>query len=213
MTDPATVTNALRALALLSVTDPAAAEAWIDKTIAASGAKTTTETYNGVTLDHPRRDGTGPKIAYAVIGDKVAALGDLTSVKAAVDTGGKSGFASEPGPKAALASSTGDHVGFVYVALEPLLDWSTELNKAAASQSGATGAALDDSIKKLLPAWTACWLSFDDDAMVIEATDTQGRDADRADREPHLDAGQSTSRRRPSPPRSATTSARPSIRP
>ena len=169
MSDRATVTNALRALALLSVTDPAAADAWIDKTIAASGAKTTTETYNGVTLTILAED-TGPKIAYAVIGDKVAALGDLTSVKAAVDTGGKSGFASEPGPKAALASSTGDHVGFVYVALEPLLDWSTELNKAAASQSGATGAALEDSIKKLLPAWTAGWLSFDDDAMVIEST-------------------------------------------
>ena len=169
MSDPATVTNALRALALLSVTDPAAADAWIDKTIAASGAKTTTETYNGVSLTI-LAEGTGPKIAYAVIGDKVAAFGDLTSVKAAVDTGGKSGFAAEPGPKAALASSTGDHVGFVYLALEPLLDWSTELNKAAASQSGATGAVLDDSVKKLLPAWTAGWLSFDNDAMVIEST-------------------------------------------
>ena len=169
MTDPATVTNALRALALLSVTDPAAADAWIDKTIAASGAKTTTETYNGVSLT-VLDAGTGPKIAYAVIGDKVAAFGDLTSVKAAVDTGGKSGFESEPGPKAALASSSGDHVGFVYLALQPLLAWSTDLNKAAASQSGATVAALDDSIKSLLPAWTAGWLSFDNDAMVIEST-------------------------------------------
>ncbi len=61
MTDRATVTNALRALALLSVTDPAAADAWIDKTIAASGAKTTTETYNGVTLDHPRRRTRDPR--------------------------------------------------------------------------------------------------------------------------------------------------------
>jgi hypothetical protein len=169
MTDPATVTSNLRALALLSVTDPAAADAWIDKTIAASGIKTTTETYNGVSLTVVDA-GTGPKIAYAVIGDKVAAFGDLASVKAAVDTGGKSGFASEPGPKAALASSSGDHVGFVYLALEPLLAWSTELNKAAASQSGATGVALNDSIKGLLPAWTAGWLSFEDDAMVIEST-------------------------------------------
>jgi hypothetical protein len=169
MTDPATVTGALRALALLSVTDPAAADAWIDKTIGASGAKTSTETYNGVSLT-VLDAGTGPKIAYAVIGDKVAAFGDLTSVKAAVDTGGKSGFESEPGPKAALASSSGDHVGFVYLALQPLLDWSTDLNKAAASQSGATVAALDDSIKTLLPAWTAGWLSFDSDAMVIEST-------------------------------------------
>jgi hypothetical protein len=151
------------------VTDPAAADAWIDKTIAASGIKTTTETYNSVSLTVVDA-GVGPKIAYAVIGDKVAAFGDLASVKAAVDTGGKSGFASEPGPKAALASSSGDHVGFVYLALEPLLAWSTDLNKAAASKSGATVAALDDSIKTLLPAWTAGWLSFDSDAMVIEST-------------------------------------------
>ncbi len=169
MTDPAAVTNAFRGLALLSVTDPTAADAWIDKTIAASGAKTTTETYNGVTLTI-LADGEGPKIAYAVIGDKVAAFGDITSVKAAVDTGGKSGFASEPGPKAALASSSGDHVGFVYLALQPLLDWSSELSQAAASQSGASMTALDDSMKKLLPAWTAGWLSFDNDAMVIEGT-------------------------------------------
>ena len=168
MTDPATLTGALRALALLSVTDPAAADAWIDKTIAASGAKTTTETYNGVSLT-VLDAGTGPKIAYAVIGDKVAAFGDLTSVKAAVDTGGKSGFESEPGPKAALASSSGDHVGFVYLALQPLLDWSTGLNKAA-SQAGGTVPVVNDSIKTLLPAWTAGWLSFDSDAMVIEST-------------------------------------------
>ena len=55
------------------MTDPTAADAWIDKTIAASGAKTTTETYNGVTLTIVA-DSTGPSIAYAVIGDKVAVV-------------------------------------------------------------------------------------------------------------------------------------------
>ena len=169
MTDPEAVTNGLRGLVLLSVTDPTAADAWIDKTIAASGAKTTTETYNGVTLT-VLDAGSGPKIAYAVIGDKVAAFGDLASVKAAVDSGGKSGFASEPGPKAALDSSSGDHVGFMYLALKPLLDWSTDLSKAAASQLGGSAAtALDASLEKLLPAWTAYWLSVDNDAIVMEA--------------------------------------------
>ena len=212
MTDPATVTSSLRALALLSVTDPAAADGWIDKTIAASGIKTTTETYNGVSLTVVDA-GTGPKIAYAVIGDKVAAFGDLASVKAAVDTGGKSGFASEPGPKAALASSGGDHVGFVYLALEPLLDWSTELNKAAASPSGATGVALDDSIKTAAAGVDRGLAELRGRRDGHRIDDTQGADADRSRPRTAPRRWSSTSRRRPSPPRSATTSARPSIRP
>ena len=44
----------------------------------------------------------GPTAAYALIDGKVAVVGDLTSVKAAIDTNGDGGFANEPGPKAAL---------------------------------------------------------------------------------------------------------------
>jgi hypothetical protein len=159
-----------RALALMSIKDAAAATAWFEAAIAKSGATTTTESYGGATLT-VFTETDGVKAAFALLDGKAAVLGDLTSVKAAVDTKGVSGFASEPGPKAALASSTGDHVGFAYVALRPLLDWSTKLGTSASPEvGGAAAAGLADSFGKLLPAWTAFWLRFESDAVVMEAT-------------------------------------------
>ena len=118
-----------RALALVSIKDQALAQAWFDAAIAKTGAKTTSQAYNGATLTvfEPTD---GVTFALAMIDGKVAAAGDIASVKAAVDSKGSSGFASEPGPKAALDSVKDDYVGFGYVALRPLLDWSNNLNKA-----------------------------------------------------------------------------------
>ncbi len=161
--------EAARYLALLSIKDPAAAQAWFDGVITKSGAKTTTESYGGATLTISSAPDK-PKAAFAVIGGKVAAIGDVASVKAAIDTNGNSGFAAEPGPKAALAASDGDHVGFVYVAVRQLLDWSTDLTKAAPSGAGgAASTVLSGALLKTVPAWTAYWLSFESDAIVMEA--------------------------------------------
>jgi hypothetical protein len=159
-----------RALALLSIKDQALAQAWFDATIAESGAKTTSESYNGVTLTvfEPEDGVTG---ALALIDGKVVAAGDITSVKAAVDTKGTSGFASEPGPKAALDSVDSDHVAFGYVALRSLMDWSNDLNKESSSAlGGAAMEGISDSVLKLVPDWTAYWLRFESDAIVMEAT-------------------------------------------
>lgn len=162
--------EAFRGLAILSVKDSAAAQAWFAAAIAKSGATTTTETYDGVTLT-AFTETDGVRAAFAVLNGKVAVLGDIVSVKAAVDSKGSSGFASEPGPKAALDSASGDHVGFAYVALRPLLDWSTDLSKALAPVAGGpAGAALSDSMLKVVPAWSAYWLRFETDALVMEAT-------------------------------------------
>ena len=166
------IARQFRALALLSVTDPVKAQAYLDGLSAKTGEETTKQTYNGVQLTiYQQKD--GPSLAYAVIGGKVAALGDLASVKAAVDSNGSSGFASEPGPKAALDAAAKDHVGFVYVALRPLLDWSTGLSKAVSGATGATGAAIpepvSDTLLKTLPEWGAYWLRFENDALVLEA--------------------------------------------
>ena len=161
--------EAARYLALLSIKDPAAAQAWFDGVITKSGAKTTTETYDGATLTISAEPDK-PKAAFAVIDGKVAAIGDVASVKAAIDTDGKSGFAAEPGPKAALDAADGDHVGFLYVAIRPLLDWSTDLTKAAAPSAGtAANSLLSGALLKTVPAWTAYWLSFESDAIVMEA--------------------------------------------
>jgi hypothetical protein len=166
------IARQFRALALLSVTDPVKAQAYLDGLSAKTGEETTKQTYNGVQLTvYQAKD--GPSLAYAVIGGKVAALGDLASVKAAVDSNGNSGFASQPGPKAALDAADKDHVGFVYVALRPLVDWSTGLSKAVSGATGATGAAIPepitDTLLKTLPDWGAYWLRFENDALVLEA--------------------------------------------
>ena len=70
---------------------------------------------------------TNAAAAFATVDGKVAIAGDVVSVKAAIDTGGNGGFADQAEPKAALDATTGDHVGFVYIALRPLLDWSSQL--------------------------------------------------------------------------------------
>ena len=128
------------------------------------------ETYNGASLT-VFEPSDGATAALAMIDGKVALAGDIASVKAAIDTNGSSGFASEPGPKAAIDSVDGDHVAFGYVALRPLLDWSNELNKATESAVGGMAMeGISDSILKVVPEWTAYWLRFENDALVMEAT-------------------------------------------
>jgi hypothetical protein len=159
-----------RALALLSIKDQALAQAWFDAAIADTGAKTHTEAYSGATLTvfEPTD---GATAALAIVDGEVALAGDVASVKAAVDTQGSSDFASEPGPKAALDSVDGDHVAFGYIALRPLFDWSNDLNKASSSALGGVAMeGISDSILNLIPEWTAYWLKFEDDAVVMEAT-------------------------------------------
>ncbi|MEA2630361.1 MAG: hypothetical protein QOE66_580 [Chloroflexota bacterium] len=167
--DPAAA-GSLRALALISVKDPVAAQSWFDAAIAKSGASATKETYGGATLTVIAKTGE-ITVAVAVVGGKVVVAGDIASVKAAIDTGGASGFASAPGPKAAIDASTADYVGFVYTALRPLMDWSNQLGAArAAAPSGAPGTvALGQAILNVVPDWGAYWLRIESDAVVMEA--------------------------------------------
>jgi hypothetical protein len=170
--DP-TAYGSARALFLLSIKDPVGAQAWFDAAFKKAGATTTTEAYNGasVTLFG---SGDGVNAAFAILDGKVAVVGDETSVKAAIDTGGNSGFSTEPGPKAALDAADSDHVGFVYVALRPLLDWSTSLNKAMSDQLGsAATTALSQSMLDMIPDWGAYWLRVESDALVMETVAPQ----------------------------------------
>ena len=127
--DPAKSIGDFRVLALVSIKDPAGAQAWLDAQLTKAGATSTTEAYQGDTIHlFPESEGVQP--AYAIVDGKVIALGDVASVKAAIDTNGSGGFADEPGPKAALGSVSGDHVGFAYIALRPLLAWSEQLSES-----------------------------------------------------------------------------------
>lgn len=175
--DPKTLTSGssssvkdLRALALMTVKDPVLAQAWFDKAIKASGATTTTETYNGAQLTVFGTAGQ-PQAAFALLDGKVAVAGDIASVKAAVDTKGKGGFASEAAPKAALDSAAGDHVGFVYVEMRSLVEWSNALSQATSEQFGGSPSPdLSATMLKYLPEWGAFWLRFENDAVVMEAS-------------------------------------------
>jgi Protein of unknown function (DUF3352) len=165
--DPASGMNAARFLILVSVKDEAGVTAWFKGVATSSGATMTDEAYNGVNLTLLSSEG-GQQGAYAVLGGKVAIVGDVDSVKAAVDTKGSGPFAAQADAKAALDATDADHVGFVYVALAPLLDWSSQLSQA----NGSSILGLDLStgaLRNLLPDWEAFALRIEDDALVLEA--------------------------------------------
>lgn len=164
--DPAAMADA-RFLVLVSVKDEAAAKAWFDSVIAETGATTSTETYGGAALTlFPALfvGEVGQQGAYALLNGKVAVAGDVTSVKAAVDTKGAGGFASQAEPKAALEAITGNHVGFVYIALRPLMEWSSQVSGA-----GVARTVPSDALLGLVPDWGAFALRVEGDALVMEA--------------------------------------------
>jgi hypothetical protein len=168
--DPAKSIGDFRVLALVSIKDPAGAQAWLDAQLTKAGASSTTEAYQGDTI-HLFQESQGIQPAYAIVDGKVIAIGDESSVKAAIDTNGSGGFADEPGPKAALGSVSGDHVGFAYTALRPLLAWSEQLSESMGAGAGASAApAVTAAMLKAIPEWAAYWLKFQDDAIVMEAT-------------------------------------------
>ncbi|MEO8570724.1 MAG: DUF3352 domain-containing protein [Chloroflexota bacterium] len=167
-TDQTAMAGKLRALVLVSIKDPVAAQAWFDAAIAKTGATTTKETYNGATLTvfAPRA---GFSAALALIDGKVAVAGDIVSVRAAVDTKGAGQFAAQAAPKAAIESGTGDHIGFVYVAIRPLLAWSTQMSAAVMPSGAGASPAITAQLLKSVPDWGAYWLRFDRDAVVLQA--------------------------------------------
>jgi len=156
--DPSGMTDA-RALALISVKDEAAARAWFDALIAESGVATTTESYGSTTLVRSEGADDG---AYAIVDSKVALVGDVASVKAAIDTNGAGTFGSDAEFRAALDATTGDHIGFVFLALRPLLEWSADLGAEAVP-------GLDSpTLTGLIPDWTAFALRVEGDALRLE---------------------------------------------
>ena len=167
--DPKTAMDAFRGLVLISVKDAPAAQAWFASAIAESGVKTTTETYDGVQLTVVHEDDE-PPVALAIAGDEVVLVGDLGSVRTAIDSDGNSAFASEPGPSAALDAADQDHVGFVYVALRPLMEWSLDVQKQTMDEVGGLAeAAVSTTLLKAVPDWAAYWMRFERDAMVFDA--------------------------------------------
>lgn len=167
--DPATASDGAvpedaRFLVLLSVKDEALARAWADAMLTEAGATVTHETYNGADLSLATGTREGQAAAAAVLGGTVLVVGDPTSVRAAVDTGGQSLFAESPELDAALAATSGDHVGFLYVAVGAMFDWASQL------EGGATAFSVDPStFEGLVPEWAAFALRVEQDGLVMEA--------------------------------------------
>jgi len=152
-----------RFLILASIKDEAAAKAWFDSVVAESGATTSTESYGGASLTLITGEGQH-RGAYALLGGKVAVAGDVASVKAAVDTNGTGAFGGKAEVKAALVSTSGDHVGFVYLALRPLLEWSSQLGGSEVPGLEAGGV-----LAGMVPDWAAFALRVEGDGLVMEA--------------------------------------------
>ena len=177
LADPATSPEA-HALVLLSVKDAALAQAWFDKLVAADGTQVATEDYAGTTITTPATQGS-QSAGFAIIGGKVAVIGDLASVKAAIDTKGAGAFANEPGPKAAFAALDSDHLGFVYMALGPLYQWSSEMQTAMMSampgvtpSTGIPGCQPSDMTSMMadfLPEWMGMSVKAEGNGLAFEA--------------------------------------------
>jgi len=162
-----------RFLVLVSIKDEAGVTTWFKSVASSSSVTMSDEAYNGANLTMLTGEN-GAQGAYTALDGKVAVLGDVDSVKAAVDTQGKGPFAAQANPRAALDATDSSHLGFVYIELAPLLDWSSRVSQA----TGAAGDGFDlstSALSGLMPAWEGFALRVEGDAVVMEAA------ADRPD--------------------------------
>jgi len=164
VSDPEAAAGDIRAMILVSVKDGPLAAAWFDAMLAEAGITTSAQDYAGTTLNVYTDADMGADAAYAVIDAKVVVAGDLTSVKAAVDSKGASGLSDAEGLSAALAASEGDHVGFMYIDLRSIMDAAMELG------SSVSEVPMSGELLELVPDWAGFRLRIEGDALVMDAS-------------------------------------------
>ncbi|MEI7743586.1 MAG: DUF3352 domain-containing protein [Chloroflexota bacterium] len=157
-----------RFLLLLSTKDGAKAQAWLAAMLAAKSVTTSAGTYSGVTLalfSAPASDtmAAGVQGASALVGPTLA-IGDVASVKAAIDTAGKTGLPSNAQFKTARASISGDRLVFGYV------DAAAIVKGAAALADGSTGGTVDlgSLASNVSGAWAVATVRAKDGALVVD---------------------------------------------
>jgi hypothetical protein len=157
-------TDTPRAVVLLSIKDEALARTWFTNALAEMGVTTVTESYEGVellTFTNPEE--VSGRAAFAIVDAKVAIVGDITSVKAAIDTGGGSPFAQDDSFETAKAAFEGDDIGFVFVDLRTLMDTALEMTESLASVPPLSG-----TLTALVPEWSAFRLRVEGDGLVMD---------------------------------------------
>jgi hypothetical protein len=162
-----------RGVVLLSVKDPALARSWLTSTIQEEGVTGSPETYNGSELMVFAAPGAEMQAAFTIVGDKVAVVGDVASVKAAVDTKGSSSLAKGDAVTAAQAALTGDDLGFMFFDVKSLFEATAEI--AASAAPAGSMPPIPASISALLPDWTAMRVRVEGDAVRLDAV-TQHKD-------------------------------------
>ena len=158
-------TDTPRALVLLSIKDAALARTWFTDASAEMGVTTVPEPYEGVellTFTNPEK--ASGRAAFALIGGKVAVVGDIASVKAAIDTKGASPLATGDLFAAAKSSLKGDDVGFMFVDLRSVMDAALALTDTVASAP-----PVSDAMLALVPDWAAFRLRVEGDALVMDS--------------------------------------------
>ena len=157
-----------RALILLSVKDAALASSWLDSTLKAEGVSGSPQTYNGASLTvFAAPKASDMQAAYTILDSKVAVIGDLDSVKAAVDTKGSSPLASGEAVSAAQASVTGDSLGFMFVDLKAIADATAKVG-ASISEAGGSVPSLPAAVTDLIPGWAAARIRVEGDALRLD---------------------------------------------
>jgi hypothetical protein len=147
---------------VITVSDPVAAKAWLKDITSKSRVATTTETYQGVDLV-VTGDGT-TRGAYGVT-DKVILLGDVASVKAAIDTKGNGGFARSDHARAADAALDGDGIAYLYMDMRRYMDWAQSMS----TTTGTGAPVLDKALLDKMPEWVAMRVRARADGLAIES--------------------------------------------
>ncbi len=168
-----------QALLILSVTDPDRARAWFDE-IAADLSRTQTNHQNVPLTVF----GEGGKSGAMAIHDGTAMLiGDEVSVRAAIDTGGRSTLATEGPLRDALAAVEGEGLGYMFIDAERYASW---LEDAAGSIPGMSAMPMAGLSAELMPDWILFRAQARADALAFEAV------------MPHVEALSASGENRPS---------------
>ena len=163
--DPEAAATKGRALVLLSIKDEALAQAWFTDVLTETGVTTTQETYEGTTLTvFTDVQVAAAQAAFALVDGKVAIVGDIDSVKAAIDTNGSSPLATSDAFEAASTSMAGDSLGFMFVDLRTVVDAALALTESAASAP-----PFNDAMIGLVPEWAAFRLRVEGDALEMDS--------------------------------------------
>ena len=142
-------------LVVITIKDPAKANAWLQKTLAISAP---TSSYGGASLYE--KNG-----FVAAVTDKVILGGSDATVRAAIDTNGNGNLGNDPEFKAALSSISHDYVAFSFMDYRSYL---TSIVRMSAGSTNLDSTTIDEAVLGLVPAWVGGALRFENDSIVAD---------------------------------------------